>query len=69
MTINFRDFLFLPQRPARGSLEGRILLLDEGQAVVLEVLGVDGEVLVVAGEDPLDDLVVVGVPQLDLEPL
>ena len=59
----------LPQRPARGSLEGRVLLLDERQPVVLQVLGVDREVLVIPGEDPLDDLVVVGVPQLDLEPL
>ena len=61
--------VLLPQRPARGSLEGRVLLLDERQPVVLQVLGVDREVLVVPGENPLDDLVIVGVPQLDLEPL
>ena len=61
--------IHLPQCPARRGLEGGVLLLDEGEAVVLEVLGGDREVLVVSREDPLDDLVVVGVAELDLEPL
>ena len=61
--------VIIPQRPAGGGLKGRILLLDEREPVVLQVLGVDGEVLVIPRQDPLDNLVIVGVPELDLEPL
>ena len=59
----------IPKCPSWWCLETWVLLLDQRQAICLKVLSIHRQVSIKSGQNPFYNLIIIGIPKLDLEAL